>query len=60
MQGISLLSFEDSRCILAAIAQPNEVKRKEILKKGLKNVIEVMCGGKCKHLKWNKLSISKI
>ena len=51
MQGISLLSFEDSRCILAAIAQPNEVKRKEILKEGLKNVIEVTCGGKCKHLK---------
>ena len=48
MQRISLLTYKDTQCILKAISQSNELKRKEILKKGLKNVIEITSRGKCK------------
>ena len=45
MKVIALLTVEDGQCVLQAIAQPNEIAKKETLKRGLKNVIEITVGG---------------
>ena len=46
MKAIALITVEGGQCILHAISAPNEITKKEILKRGLKDVVEVTAGGR--------------
>ena len=46
MKALALITVEDGQCILHAISAPNEITKKEILKRGLKDVVEVTAGGR--------------
>ena len=45
MKAISLLTYEEDSCILEALSKASELERKETLKRGLCNVVEVIAGG---------------
>ena len=46
MKAVALITVEDGQCILQAISVPNEITKKEPLKRGLKDVVEVTAGGR--------------
>ena len=46
MKALALITVEDGQCILHTISAPNEITKKEILKRGLKDVVEVTVGGR--------------
>ena len=41
-----IISIEDGQYILQAISAPNEITKKETLKRVLKDVVEVTAGGR--------------
>ena len=45
MKAMALIMIEDGQCILQALSELNEFAKKETMKRGLKNVIEVTAGG---------------
>lgn len=45
MHQITLTTVAETTCILNALARPDGYERQSILKRGLKNVIEITAGG---------------
>ena len=45
MKAISLLTYEEGSCILEVLSKASKLERKETLKRGVCNVVEVTAGG---------------